>query len=192
MAKKNAEIRFEAEQKRQRAIIIAIILFLLGLILIMAGTYAYYQRTLTGTVTGTIATWNFKANNSASSFTVTLTPTGNKTANSTIAPGTSGSFSVTLSAASSALPVNYVLSFSNFNNIPTNLVFYTDSSHTTVADIEASGYSVTGSLTAGGSATKTWYWVWPYGTASSVTADNADANKSVSFSVDVVGTQKNQ
>ena len=70
MAKKNAEIRFEAEQKRQRAIIIAIILFLLGLILIIAGTYAYYQRTLTGTVTGTIATWNFKANNSASSFTV--------------------------------------------------------------------------------------------------------------------------
>lgn len=192
MAKKNAEIRFEAEQKRQRAIIIAIILFLLGLILIIAGTYAYYQRTLTGTVTGTIATWNFKANNSASSFIVTLTPTGNKTANSTIAPGTSGSFSVTLSAASSALPVNYVLSFSNFENIPTNLVFYTDSAHTTVADIEASGYSVTGSLAAGGSATKTWYWVWPYGTASSVTADNADANKSVSFSVDVVGTQKNQ
>lgn len=192
MAKKSAEIRFEAEQKRYRTIIIAIILLLLGLVLIIAGTYAYYQKTITGTVTGTIATWNFKANSSTSSFRVTLTPSGNKTANSTIAPGTSGSFSVVLSAASSALPVNYVLTFGSFTNIPTNLVFYSDSSHTTVADIEASGYSVSGSLAAGGSVTKTWYWVWPYGSSSSVAADNADANKTVSFNVNVVGTQKNQ
>ncbi len=192
MARNNSEIRFESEQRRRRVIMIAIVLFLLGIAFIVAGTYAYYRKTMTGTISGTIATWNFKSNNSSSSFTITLSPNETTTANSTIAPGTSGSFSVALSAASSSLPVNYTITFSNFSNIPTNLVFYSDSAHTTVVDIEASTYSVTGSLAAGGSATKTWYWDWPYGTSSSTSTDNADANKTVSFTINVVGTQKNQ
>lgn len=192
MARNNAEIRFESEQRRRRVIMIAIILFLLGIAFIVAGTYAYYRKTMSGTISGTIATWNFKSNNSSSSFSITLTPNESTTANSTIAPGTSGSFSVNLSAASSSLPVDYSITFSDFSNIPTNLVFYSDASHTTVVDLDASTYSVSGTLAAGGTATKTWYWDWPYGSSSSTSTDNASANKTVSFKINVVGTQKNQ
>ncbi|MBQ4634393.1 MAG: hypothetical protein IJB71_03500 [Bacilli bacterium] len=192
MARKSAEMRLAAEQKRRRIITFAIILFLLGLILVFVGTYAYYQRTITGTVIGTVSTWSFKANNSATSFNVTLVPNGNATSNSTMAPGTSGSFSVVLSAAASELPVDYVITFSNFSNIPTNLVFYTDAAHTSQVDLQAVGYTLSDTLLSEASATETWYWEWPYGTTESVAVDNADANKVVSFTITVVGTQKNQ
>ena len=191
MAKSNANVRYEADEKRRHIIIVAIILFLVGLIMVFIGTYAYYQTTSTGSVSGTIATWVFKANNNASTFNISLTPTQtSRTLNSTMAPGTSGSFTITLSTVGSALAANYTITFSNFTNIPSNLKFYSDSSFTTVTDITASGYSLTGTLNAGSSIDKTIYWKWDYGTSSSISADSAAADKAVSFTATVVGTQK--
>lgn len=192
MARENTDIHFEAEQKRRRTIIIAIILFLLGISFVIAGTVAYYQTTITGNITGTIARWDFKANNQASSFAITLAPDGNHTDNATLAPDTSGSFSVVMNATDSQLAIDYEVSFSNFLNVPTNLIFYSDANRQTPVDIESATYTLTGTLAAGSTTTKTWYWTWPYGNASSVSVDNADANKTVSFTVNVVGVQKNQ
>ena len=190
MAKTGTSIRYKAEEKRRNAIILAIILFILGLAMIFAGTYAYYRNTINGTVSGTIAAWSFKANNSATSFIISLSLSqSNSTYNSTIAPGTSGSFSIDLSAADSDLAADYVMTFSDFQNKPTNLKFYSDSSFTNETDITASGYSITGTLASGDATTKTIYWKWAYGAASSVTLDNQDADKNVSFTVTVVGTQ---
>ena len=193
MARTNTNVRYKSEEKRRRAIILAIILFLIGIGMVIAGTYAYYQRTITGTASGTIARWNFKANNSTSSFTISLTPTQTaNTLNSTIAPETSGSFKIDLSTVDSDLPVVYEITFSTFTNKPANLKFYSDSSFTTETDITASGYKITGNMNAGTTTSKTIYWKWPYGTAASVTNDNAAADKTVSFNVNVVGTQKVQ
>lgn len=189
MARSNTSIRYKAEEKRRRAIILAIILFFVGLAMIFAGTYAYYRSTINGTVSATITAWVFKANNSASSFAITLSPTQNTTYNSTMAPGTSGSFSIDLSTASSGLAADYTITFSNFTNKPANLKFYSDSSFTTETDITASGYSITGTLNANSSTTKTIYWKWAYGNDSSVTSDNSSVDKNVSFTATVVGKQ---
>ena len=70
--------------------------------------------------------------------------------------------------------------------------FYSDSTFSTVADITSSTYSLTGTLAANSSITKTWYWKWPYGDASSITNDNSAAEKNITFKVNVVGVQKNQ
>ena len=192
MARTKTSVRYKAEEKRRRALIIAIILFLIGLVMIIAGTFAYYQTNVTGSVGGNVLAWNFKANNSTSSFTITLTPDSAlscntaTTLNSTIAPGTCGSFTINLSTTISA---NYTITFSNFVNKPANLKFYSDSSFNTETDITASGYSITGSLANNGTVAKTIYWKWDFGTSSSITADNTASDKSVSFSANVVGRQ---
>ena len=195
MAKANAEVRYKAEEKRQRTIFIAIILFLIGLVMVFIGTYAYYQTQITGTVSGTVAAWSFKANNSASNFTLNLTPKteqSTRTLNSTVAPGTSGSFKITLSAVGSALAVNYTITFSGFTNIPTNMKFCSDESCNTVTDITASGYSMTGTLNAGATLDKIIYWQWPanFNDSTSPNVDNPNADKSISFTATVVGQQK--
>jgi len=191
MAKSNADVRYKADEKRQRTLAIAIILFLIGLIMVFIGTFAFYQNTITGTVNGSIASWVFKANNNASNFAITLSPTQTtRTLNSTMAPGTSGSFTINLSTEGSALGVNYTITFSNFTNLPSNLKFYSDSAYNTETDITASGYSLTGTLNANSTLAKTIYWKWEYGTSSSVTTDNSSADKSVSFTATVVGQQK--
>ena len=191
MARSSSSIKYKAEEKRRRAIILAIVLFFIGLAMIFAGTYAYYRSNITGTVSATITSWSFKANNDASSFTIVLTPSQSSTTyNSTMAPGTSGSFTIALSTANSDLAADYTMTFSNFVNKPANLKFYSDSNFTTETDITASGYSITGTLNAGASTTKTIYWKWAYGNDSSVTTDNSSADKNVSFTVTVVGKQR--
>ena len=190
MAKSRASVRYKSEEKRRHALIIAIILLLLGVIMIIYGTYAYYQTAQSGTVTGSVAIWTFKANSSASSFNITLAPSQtNVTANSTMAPGTSGSFDIKLSTKANGISADYTITFSNFSNIPANLKFYSDSNYSTETDITASGFKITGTLAANSEVTKTIYWKWPLGNESSITADNAAADKNVSFTATVVGKQ---
>lgn len=190
----NEEVRYKAEQKRQHIIIIAAVLLLIGLILIAIGTFAYYRSTVTGTITGTIATWSFEANDATETFTtIVLAPTQTtKTLNATMAPGTSGSFDIVLDTNGSTIPVEYVITFSNFTNVPANLQFYSDENFTTVTDIRTTGYKIEGELASNSTYTKTIYWKWAYGAASSVTADNSSASKNVSFGVSIIGKQKDQ
>ena len=188
MAKSKNNVRYEAEVKRHRRIMIAVVLFLLGLIMVFVGTMAFYQTQVNGSGSGTVLYWNFQANNSMTNFNISLAPEQTtRTVNATMAPGTSGSFTFTLSTSITA---DYTITFSGFTNIPANLKFYTDSSHSTETDITASGYSMTGTLNGGSTTTRTIYWAWPYGTSSSITADNASADKSISFTATVVGQQK--
>lgn len=190
MAKSRTSIRYKAEEKRRHAIILAIILFILGLAMIVAGTYAFYRSTISGTINGSISVWTFKANNNASSFNITLTPSQTtSTLNSTMAPGTSGSFTINLSTKNNGLSADYTITFSGFTNKPANLKFYSDSNFTTETDITASGYKITGTLAANSEETKTIYWKWPLGNTSSITSDNSAANKNFSFTATVVGKQ---
>ena len=201
MARTDNNVRYRADERRHHAIILAIILFLIGLIMVFVGTFAYYQNDSAGSVNGTIAAWSFKANNNATSFRINLEPSQNITATytnsynetvKTIAPGTSGSFSIELSTVNSALNVDYTITFSNFVNIPTNLKFCSDQNCNNVTDITATGYSLTGTLNAGLTTTKTVYWQWPanFSDSSSIAVDNASADKAVSFDITVVGQQK--
>ena len=194
MASLGTSVRYKSDEKRRHAIMLAIVLFILGIAMIVVGTYAYYQTSINGVIEGTIARWIFKANNNTSSFTVNLTPSQSGTTESgTVAPGTSGSISIVLTTIDSPntgeLPAEYTITFSNFTNVPTNLKFYSDQNFQTETNIQSNGYSITGTLAANNSITKTIYWKWGYGDASTVAQDNADANKAVSFTMTVAGKQ---
>ena len=142
-----------------------------------AGTYAYYQNTITGTASGTVLAWNCTANTKGDGeqFTISL---------GSLYPGSSGSKTITIA---SSILADYKVTFNTFTNMGTgsnhpNLNLYKDSGFAT--KINASD-SITGEVAAGGSKTVTFYYNWPYGTA------KEDYNSSApSVSVTVTCSQK--
>lgn len=122
-----------------------------------AGTYAYYQNTITGTASGTVLAWNCTANTKGDGeqFTISL---------GSLYPGSSGSKTITIA---SSILADYKVTFNTFTNMGTgsnhpNLNLYKDSGY--VTKINASD-SISGEVAAGGSQTVTFYYNWPYGTA---------------------------
>ena len=88
----------EKSYKRISIIVVAItITILLGTV-----SFAFYQTTINGTVSGTIAKWSFTANDQTSSFELDL---------GDLYPGKKGTYNITLSATNSELDVYYELVF---------------------------------------------------------------------------------
>ena len=122
-----------------------------------AGTYAYYQNTITGTASGTVLAWNCTANTKGDGeqFTISL---------GSLYPGSSGSKTITIA---SSILADYKVTFNTFTNMGTgsnhpNLNLYKDSGFAT--KINASD-TIDGEVTAGGTEDVTFYYNWPYGTA---------------------------
>ncbi len=139
------------------------------------GTYAYYQTTVTGNIGGTVLAWQCTANSQTASFTISL---------GSLYPGSSGSKTISVGATIAA---DYTITFNTFTNMGSgsnhpNLNLYKDASHSTIIN---SGGTITGSVTAGGTSTATFYYYWPYGTASETYNSSAP-----SVTVTVVCTQK--
>ena len=90
--------------KKQKEIksIVAGIAMIVAAIAVSAGTYAYYQSTITGTASGTITAWSFLVNEGTTNFSADL---GN------LKPGVNGTITLSLSAAASGLDVTAVVSF---------------------------------------------------------------------------------
>ena len=78
---------------------IAILVLAVG---IAFGTYAYYQTTITGTISGNVSKWSFKANNQTSTFNLDF---------GALYPGKTGEYAIELSAEDSELPVAFELIF---------------------------------------------------------------------------------
>lgn len=142
-----------------------------------AGTYAYYQNTITGTASGTVLAWNCTANTKGDGeqFTISL---------GSLYPGSSGSKTITIA---SSILADYKVTFNTFTNMGTgsnhpNLNLYKDSGFAT--KINASD-SITGEVAAGGSQTVTFYYNWPYGSAKETYNSSAP-----SVSVTVTCSQK--
>mgnify|MGYP003522890091 CR=1 FL=1 len=140
------------------------------------GTYAYYQTTVTGTASGTVLAWSCKANGESSQFEISL---------GSLHPGSSGSKSITIT---SSIAADYVVKFDTLTNLGSGssshpyLNIYRDSAHASVIN---QGGEITGSIEAGGSATATFYYYWPY--EPQVDTYNAAAP---SIALTVVCTQK--
>ena len=142
-----------------------------------AGTYAYYQNTITGTASGTVLAWNCTANTKGDGeqFTISL---------GSLYPGSSGSKTITIA---SSILADYKVTFNTFTNMGTgsnhpNLNLYKDSGFAT--KINASD-TIYGEVTAGGTEDVTFYYNWPYGSA------KEDYNSSApSVSVTVTCSQK--
>ena len=142
-----------------------------------AGTYAYYQNTITGTASGTVLAWNCTANTrgDGEQFTISL---------GSLYPGSSGSKTITIA---SSILADYKVTFNTFTNMGKgsnhpNLNLYKDSGFAT--KINASD-TIDGEVTAGGTEDVTFYYNWPYGSA------KEDYNSSApSVSVTVTCSQK--
>ena len=127
------------------AIIVSVIV-ILGTV-----TYAFYQSSINGTVSGTIAKWSFTANNQTDSFDLNL---------GKLYPGKSGTYNITLSAESSDLDVYYELIFTLAN---INGFMYWDSSYTKpLGSYDGSYVGKYGVITKGSSVTIPLYLNWPY------------------------------
>ena len=128
---------------------IAILVLAIG---IAFGTYAYYQTTISGTISGNVAKWSFKANGQTSSLTIDM---------GDLYPGTSGAYDIVLSAKDSALDVYYELYFSwSF----LSQYLYGDSAYTFSFDSCPTPRGRYGTIPAGEEITLTFYYNWPYGT----------------------------
>lgn len=165
MKKNNKIIRFA---------IFILMVTLLALVLV-ASTYAKYASSATGSDTATVAKWSFKvggkdiAKSEEVTFdlfkTITNTDeseeTGlNTTDGSLIAPGTMGSFNISLENASEVL-ANYSVKYTvtNADSIP--LLYSTDKSNWS-SSIDSVNQSATEIAVGGKAETTTIYWKWDF------------------------------
>lgn len=159
------------------------------LLLAICGTvvFAYYQTQIP--VTGNVHTkaWVFKATAAGKEINKTFSDSiGN------LKPGSKGSYTITVDATGTEVDLTYKieLGYATGSETITNLKFCTDeacehelsNTNTLTGEILASSSTRTKDVTI--------YYVWPYGDKSSVTADTADAGKSVTLELKVSGSQK--
>lgn len=152
--------------KEKTKLIMGIAMMVLA-VAVAGGTYAYYQTTITGTVSGTILAWDC-INGTGTSGNVSL---GN------LKPGSTGNFTVKVSSTN--FKFDATVTFGTGTNVPTNFKLYTDSAHSTV--VPSAGLTATG--VAKGSTGKTWtiYYYWPIGTTAETPIATGTSNKSLSI-----------
>lgn len=176
--KKVTEAKKPTGMSKEKKSIIAGLALIVAAAGISAGTYAYYQSIISGTVSGSITPWSFMVNETgdAQEFIATL---------GDLKPGVSGQIELNMSAAASGLGVDAVVSFNSATNIPTNMKFYTDSNYTSELDLSTD--TITRAIAAGKTDSVTIYYNWPLGTAE----QGPSEAKTASFKIQVVGTQQN-
>ena len=166
-------------EKRNLIIGIAMMVFAVA---ISVGTYAYYQTTLSGTISGTILAWDCKDGN----ITTASASLGN------LKPGTSGSFSFSIKSANFKTDKSVFLKYANTANVPAAFKLTKDSAHSTTVAMSGS-YPTTAQFTTAGVAkgtTTTYnvYWEWPYGT-SAETPLSTTTNLTLQIDYQIVCTQ---
>jgi len=154
--KKQVVTKKTTNQKEKRNLILGVAMMVLALG-ISVGTYAFYQTTLSGTISGTILAWDCKDGN----ITTSTTSLGN------LKPGTNGSFSFSIKSANFKTDMSVALKYANTANVPANFKLYKDSAKSTQITM-TSAYPGTAQFSDANVAkntakTYTVYWDWPYG-----------------------------
>ena len=174
--------------------LIGLSLTLFGLVLMYAGTYAYYMRVVNGTITGKTGAFTFDVLHNNETFTsidlydtITGTPSV-ESSDKVIVPGDKGSFVLTATGVGSSSDIEYTIMF-NGSSTPSNMKFYLDEAKTKVLDVETN--KIYGYLDKNGSMVKehTIYWEWPYDSGRYNDLDYEYANKNISIDVKVEGKQ---
>ena len=188
--------------KENRGVLIIASIVLIVLLFTGAGgyTYARYATKEQGKGNAQIAKWAFEIEKGQEEMKkVKLVNTAQKDTlvNGKIAPGTSGSFSITLSAKNSEVGVKYTLSFLNEKNKPTNIKFkYNEKTYSSLKEIG----EIVGNISLGTIRTAVIQiqWEWPYqtGTTKELIGQNdiIDTKESTSlseytFDILAIGTQ---
>lgn len=179
----------------------------------VVGTYAKYTSEIKKSGNATVAKWDFVNDNdgNAVSMAIQLPSTNidaNTLVNGKIAPGTAGSFDVTVVNTHTEVGTAYSVSLDSITNKPTNLKFYKTRSGSagsyTYSDEIVPGNATTGVVISGTlnpndatGVTQTIYWVWEYeiGTGSTLTANDGNdttdgtAANTITVGLTITGTQ---
>lgn len=188
--------------KVKALIVLAVMLLVLSFIGgALMFTNAKYVSKDDGKVSTSVAHWNFEvtgtdtfnARDNLKGLKLAQVCTPATLVNGKLAPGTSGSFTITVSTRGTEVGANYGIVFDNFsNNFPTNLKFYVDGTAYNLS----SGF--TGTINANDinnqTKTHTVTWDWPYETGDATVNDPIDTNnginnKDISFDITVTATQ---
>ncbi|MCD2493254.1 hypothetical protein LQE92_11550 [Lacrimispora sp. NSJ-141] len=162
---------------------------------LLGGTLAKYTTSVNGTGTAEVAAWSFQVNGSTAQFDVDLSDTSTKKVNvaeGKIAPGSEGKFDIKVDGKGSDVAIDYTIAFSELQNKPANLEFYSDAAYgTKIPDLAAyDGLNGTIAVDAVGTpVTKTVFWKWDYSADNAGTTDNTETG-SMTFKITVTGTQK--
>ena len=182
------------KKNNKKALFVMALLLMVGITTsYVASTYAKYTAEVSGSGTATVAKWAFEDDNDITTFTVKLNETYDPTtlvANK-IAPGTEGSFEITLVNTNSEVGVDFTVGLDNINNKPTNLKFYKDAAYTT--ELTPGTGTITGQLKAGDATgvKPKIYWKWLYETGTVTdgiaTGDAADTTDGKSANTLTIG-----
>jgi len=181
--------------KKGFAMTLALLLVAVGACFVSM-TYARYTENISREGTASVAKWAFTEDNPAGNLTIKLDETYDATSlvSGKIAPGTSGSFDIELSNATTETAIDVTVAMEK-QNIPTNLKFYTDEGCTE----ELTTDELTAVIAAKGSLDKkTIYWKWAYNTTADETIDGQDTangkaseeNRTMSVKLTITGTQQ--
>ena len=181
-------------KNHKRSILVLILLLLVAIATTyVGGTYAKYTESVSGNGTATVAKWDFATDNAITNLTIDFT---NTYATSTlsagkIAPGTSGSFAISVKNTHTETGVAFTLTLGSVSNIPTNLKFYKDSTFST--EITPGTGTITGKLAAEDSTglSVPIYWKWEYETTDGDDEDTTDGKNATTLTVpiSITGTQ---
>ena len=176
-----------------------VLLLLVGLTSgFVGGTFAKYTGEVNKSGTATVAKWAFDTDNAGSAtFDVNLSTTADTTTlakvdgKQRIAPGTAGSFSITLTNPNSEVGVDFTVALDSITDKPTNLKFYKDAQHTT--EIVPGTGTITGQIKSKDSTgiAVPIYWEWAYETTNGDAADTTDgkAAKTLTIGLTITGVQ---
>ena len=189
-------------KKRSSLTLIALLFVVVLTGVVIFNTFAKYTSEVTKSGDASVAAWNFATDNAGTTLTFGIPATadedvlvGNK-----IAPGTSGSFTISVKNTSD-VGADVTIALQSITNKPTNLKFYktrsgsagsyTYSDELTPGD--ATNGVITGKLAAGTTTAEdvTIYWNWAYETTNGDSDDTNDgiAHDDITASVQVTGTQ---
>jgi len=169
----------EMDKKSMKKIFIIMLLLIVTIAAIIFATYAWakYTTTVTGSTTAQAAKWEVELTANNQSFVGTYS----HVIEGKIAPGTSGSFDVTINPKGTEVDLDYAIALNSVLNKPTNVTFYTDENKTKVIDLTGVVHDDLKGRLAHGSAAKTLtiYWDWPFETeteAKNITESTAMVN----------------
>lgn len=196
--------------KKNRTTRLVVLVLFLAIVtaVIISGTFAKYTTSVNGTGSATVAKWAvaLKADGESftdgKTFTLADTTVNNKVAEGKIAPGTDGSFSLSIDATGSEVAIHYVVEISSLTNVPTNLKFYKNSiSDENVISVSDDKFVIEGDIALADVATEVTlpiYWAWAYetgavteGVAAGDAADTQDGvdAETMTFNVKLTATQ---
>ncbi len=170
----------EKQKKSVGTIALVILLLIVTVASLILATYAWakYTSAGTGTATANVAKWNVTLDSANKNFAGTYS----HVVSENIAPGTSGSFTITINPNDTEVCIAYQITLNNATYTTAqgaqtdtikHLKFFSDAAHT--KEIKVDGTTVNSDLTGtidltttnhntapAATATETIYWIWPY------------------------------